>query len=60
DSGAHVQSTLHEQAEALRDRQRTDALTRAEAVSARLEMPAALLVIVLAIFMIYPLMASLG
>jgi Flp pilus assembly protein TadB len=60
DSGAHVQGTLHEQAESLRDRQRTDALTRAEAVSARLEMPAALLVIVLAIFMIYPLMASLG
>jgi Flp pilus assembly protein TadB len=60
DSGAHVQSTLHEQAESLRDRQRTDALTRAESVSARLEMPAAMLVIVLAIFMIYPLMARLG
>jgi Flp pilus assembly protein TadB len=60
DSGAHVQHTLHEQAESLRDRQRTDALTRAEAVSARLEMPAAMLVIVLAIFMIYPMMARLG
>jgi len=60
DSGARVQETLHEQVEALRDRLRTDALTRAEAVSARLEMPAALLVIVLAIFIIYPLIARLG
>jgi Flp pilus assembly protein TadB len=59
DSGAHVQNTLHEQAEAQRDRQRTDALARAEAISARLEMPAAMLVIVLAVFMIYPLMARL-
>jgi tight adherence protein C len=60
DSGAHVQTTLHEQAESQRDRQRTDALGRAEAISARLEMPAALLVIVLAVFMIFPLMARLG
>jgi tight adherence protein C len=60
DSGAHVEQTLHEQTESLRDRQRTDALTRAEAVSARLEMPAAMLVIVLAIFMIYPMMARIG
>jgi tight adherence protein C len=60
DSGAHVQTTLHEQAESQRDRQRTDALARAEAISARLEMPAALLVIVLAVFMIFPLMARLG
>jgi len=60
DAGAHVQQTLHEQVHALRDRQRTDALTRAENVSARLEMPAALLVIVLAIFVIYPLIARLG
>jgi Type II secretion system (T2SS), protein F len=60
DSGAHVQETLHEQAEALRDRLRTDALGRAETVSAKLEMPAAVLVIVLAVFMIYPLLARLG
>ncbi|HEY2791007.1 MAG TPA: type II secretion system F family protein [Micromonosporaceae bacterium] len=59
DSGAHVQDTLHEQAEAQRDKQRTDALARAESISARLEMPAAMLVIVLAGFMIYPLMARL-
>ncbi len=60
DSGAQVQETLHEQAESLRDRQRTDALTRAESISAKLEMPAAVLVIVLAVFMIYPLLARLG
>jgi Flp pilus assembly protein TadB len=59
DSGAHVQQTLREQADALRDRLRTDSLTRAEAISAKLEMPAAFLVIVLAIFMIYPLIARL-
>jgi len=60
DSGAHVQQTLREQADAMRDRLRTDALGRAENISAKLEMPAALLVIVLAIFMIYPLIAGLG
>jgi tight adherence protein C len=60
DSGAHVQATLAEQAESLRDRHRTGALARAEAISARLEMPAALLVIVLAVFMIFPMLARLG
>jgi Flp pilus assembly protein TadB len=59
DSGAHVQQTLREQADALRDRLRTDSLGRAESISAKLEMPAAFLVIVLAIFMIYPLIARL-
>jgi Flp pilus assembly protein TadB len=59
-AGAQVHQTLREQSDALRDRLRTDALGRAEAVSAKLEMPAALLVIVLAIFMIYPLIARLG
>jgi Flp pilus assembly protein TadB len=58
-SGAHVQQTLREQADSMRDRLRTDALARAESTSAKLEMPAALLVIVLAIFMIYPLLARL-
>jgi Flp pilus assembly protein TadB len=59
DSGAQVQQTLREQADSLRDRLRTDQLGRAETVSAKLEMPAAFLVIVLAIFMIYPLIARL-
>jgi len=59
DSGAHVQQTLREQTDALRDRLRTDSLARAEQISAKLEMPAAFLVIVLAIFMIYPLIARL-
>jgi len=59
DSGAQVQQTLREQADSLRDRLRTDSLGRAETVSAKLEMPAAFLVIVLAIFMIYPLIARL-
>jgi hypothetical protein len=57
--GAQVQQTLREQADSLRNRLRTEALARAEAISARLEMPAAMLVIVLAIFMIFPLMARL-
>jgi hypothetical protein len=60
DAGAQVQQTLREQADALRDRLRTDSLARAESVSAQLEMPAAFLVIVLAIFMIYPLIARLS
>jgi tight adherence protein C len=59
-SGAQVQLTLREQADSMRDRLRTDALGRAESISAKLEMPAALLVIVLAIFIIYPLIARLG
>jgi len=59
DSGAQVQQTLREVADSLRDRLRTDSLGRAETVSAKLEMPAAFLVIVLAIFMIYPLIARL-
>jgi Flp pilus assembly protein TadB len=59
DSGAQVQQTLREQATALRDRLRTDSLGRAESISAKLEMPAAFLVIVLALFMIYPLIARL-
>jgi branched-subunit amino acid transport protein len=59
DSGAQVQQTLREVADSLRDRLRTDQLGRAETVSAKLEMPAAFLVIVLAIFMIYPLIARL-
>jgi hypothetical protein len=57
--GAQVQGTLQQQAESLRDRLRTDQLARAEQISAALEMPAALLVIVLAFFMIYPLMARI-
>ena len=59
DAGAQVQQTLREQADSMRDRLRTDSLARAESVSAKLEMPAAFLVIVLAIFMIYPLIARL-
>jgi tight adherence protein C len=59
DSGAQVQQTLREQATTLRDKLRTDSLGRAESVSAKLEMPAAFLVIVLALFIIYPLIARL-
>lgn len=57
--GAQVQETLQQQAESLRDRLRTDQLARAEQVSAQLEMPGALLVIVLAGFIIYPLLARI-
>jgi len=57
--GAQVHTTLQEHAQSMRERLRTDQLARAEQVSAQLEMPAALLVIVLAFFMIYPLMARI-
>jgi hypothetical protein len=54
-SGAQVHRTLLEQAASLRDRIRTDALARAEATTGRLEIPGAVLLLVLAAFVIYPI-----
>ena len=57
--GAQVQDTLRQQADSLRDRLRTDALARAEAVTGRLDVPGAALVFVLVAFVLYPFMARL-
>jgi tight adherence protein C len=52
--GAQVQRTLLAQANSLRDQVRTDALARAEAITARLDIPGAALVFVLVLFVLYP------
>jgi len=57
--GAQVHHTLRQQADALRDQIRTDALAKAESVSGRLDIPGAVLVFVLVIFVIYPFMARI-
>jgi hypothetical protein len=54
-SGAQVHRTLLERADSLRDQIRTDALARAEAVTGRLEIPGAVLLVVLAAFVIFPI-----
>ncbi len=57
--GAQVGETLRQQADSLRDQIRTDALARAEAITGRLDIPGAVLVFVIAIFLIFPFMARL-
>ncbi|MEH1164663.1 type II secretion system F family protein [Micromonospora sp. CPCC 205539] len=52
--GAQVHETLRSRADSLRDQIRTDNLARAEAVTSKLDIPAALLVFVLLGFVIYP------
>jgi tight adherence protein C len=54
-SGAQVHRTLLDRAASLRDQIRTDALARAEAVTGKLEIPGAVLLVVLAAFVIYPI-----
>lgn len=54
-SGAQVHRTLLDRAASLRDQIRTDALARAEATTGRLEIPGAVLLLVLAAFVIYPI-----
>lgn len=54
-SGAQVHRSLLERAASLRDQLRTDALARAEATTGRLEIPGAVLLLVLAGFVIYPI-----
>lgn len=57
--GAQVHETLRQRADSLRDQIRTDNLTRAEAVTGRLDIPGALLVFVLMGFVLYPFVARL-
>lgn len=55
EGGAQVNRTLLERADSLRDQIRTDALARAEATTGRLEIPGAVLLFILAAFVIYPI-----
>jgi hypothetical protein len=57
--GAQVHETLRQRADSLRDQIRTDNLSRAEAVTGRLDIPGALLVFVLMGFVLYPFVARL-
>jgi tight adherence protein C len=52
--GAQVHETLRNRADSLRDQIRTDNLSRAEAVTGRLDVPGAMLVFVLMGFVLYP------
>jgi hypothetical protein len=54
-SGAQVSRTLLQRADSLRDQIRTEALARAEATSGKLEIPGAVLLAILAAFVIYPI-----
>jgi hypothetical protein len=54
-SGAQVNRTLLERADSLRDQIRADALSRAEATTGKLEIPGAVLLFILAAFVIYPI-----
>jgi hypothetical protein len=54
-SGAQVNRTLLERADSLRDQIRADALARAEATTGKLEIPGAILLFILAAFVIYPI-----
>ncbi|MGH3683315.1 MAG: type II secretion system F family protein, partial [Natronosporangium sp.] len=58
--GAVVHETLLSRAESLRDQIRVEALARAKAVTTKLDIPGAALLLVLAVFIIYPLMARIG
>jgi hypothetical protein len=54
-TGALVNRTLLERADSLRDQIRADALSRAEATTGKLEIPGAILLFILAAFVIYPI-----
>lgn len=57
--GAQVHETLRVRADSLRDQIRTDNLTRAEAITSRLDVPGAMLVFVLVGFVMYPFLARI-
>lgn len=58
--GAVVHETLLTRAESLRDQIRVEALARAKAVTTKLDIPGAALLLVLAVFIIFPLMSRIG
>lgn len=55
--GAIVHDTLLSRADSLRDQIRVEALARAKATTSKLDIPGAALLLVLAIFIIYPLLS---
>lgn len=55
--GAVVHETLLARAESLRDQIRTEALARAKSVTSQLDIPGALLLMIVAMFALYPLLA---
>lgn len=58
--GAVVHETLLARADSLRDQIRVEALARAKATTSKLDIPGAALLLVLAVFIIYPLLARVG
>jgi tight adherence protein C len=58
--GAIVHETLLARADSLRDQIRVDALARAKATTTKLDIPGAALLLVLAVFVIYPLLTRVG
>ena len=56
--GAVVHETLLARADSLRDQIRLEALARAKATTSKLDIPGAALLLVLAIFIIYPLWSA--
>lgn len=58
--GAVVHDTLLARADSLRDQIRVEALARAKATTTKLDIPGAALLLVLAVFIIYPLLARVG
>jgi Flp pilus assembly protein TadB len=58
--GAVVVETLRARADSLRDQIRVEALARAKATTSKLDIPGAVLLLILAVFMIYPLLSRIG
>src|SRR5690606_18349809 len=58
--GAVVHETLLARAQSLRDQIRVEALARAKATTTKLDIPGAALLLVLAVFVIFPLMTRIG
>ena len=58
--GAAVHETLLARADSLRDQIRLEALARAKAVTTKLDIPGAALLLVLAAFIVYPLLTRVG
>lgn len=58
--GAVVHETLLARAASLRDQIRAEALARAKSVTTKLDIPGAVLLLIIAAFAVYPLMARLG
>ena len=58
--GAIVHDTLLARADSLRDQIRVEALARAKATTTKLDIPGAALLLVLAVFVIYPLLTRVG